>query len=1358
MEYTELGPLIKSEREKRAWEQADLASRVSVKQQTVSRWEKGDSRPRRDDLLKLVDLFSGDTYEWLAKAGYDIEGPDTSLTPYLPLQNLSEEKFEFFCQNLIQALNPDYEVQRYGSRGHKQNGIDLYARKSSSVFDYQCKRHKQFGPSDIREAILNTTFTAEHHYLILSRSATPRAQDEILKHPDWSLWDREFISAKVRNLPTDRAIRLVDIYFPGKRKSFLGLDEPSPWLTPEEFYLPLADRLKLFSHGWKLVGRQKELELLKEFEEQSKTQAILLSGRGGIGKSRLLKAWVDGISKSIPVRFVSNISEVKPKDIESLIRGPSFLVIDDAHERADILEILNGVARTRPEMKIVVSSRPYGISRLMDGFTKFGLSYDLNKIITLNDLTLEDARALAKDIISSIGGNIKYAYRIAEITKDCPLATVVGSRLVGEGKIKPELLINDKRFREELLSRFRDVVAGEVGGSNAALVCDLLDFLVMVQPFNPSDPKFKEAAEKLLERHFDKIIRDVTALEEAGVLLSRGNHLRVVPDLLADYIRNDAAYDERNKQPTGYADRVFRTLQDELATNLLVNISQLDWRISADGAQTSILKEIWAYLKKQFKQAKVYERSAILDAIKKVSYYQPSYVMDFIWIALEEPTYEIEADSETFIFTKPSYKTVIEKIPPILRDVAYNINYLIQALDLLKQLAEEDERPTNQYPDHPIRVLKDLASIEPGKPAIINELIAEHAIKWLQYPAKGKFSPFDILDQLLQTEGHQSEVKGFTVTMKPFKVIPEAVAELRQRIVRSAFEVVETRPLYEAMRALKTLEAALSYPMGVFGQDITSTDRAAWDPSILIVLHGLEIVVLNQKLDPLITVEVRRAVTWLVQHGSEATKDAAKKVLLAIPNTLDYELSRAVADGWGWTFEGEDGRPGYGDKVLIEWRKELARKLIKQYNKNPSELISLIEDRINQIKNAQMSQHTDAGQFLGVVMEDSFEFTELLGKHLLDYPSSPIVDWFGLIVSVMAKHDRSASISIIKSALQKDEKMLTRGVTVALGWGANNLPVIPEEIEILRKLAESTDPWVRRNIVRAVKRFTTEYRAVGLDILLSIDITDSKEIADEVLGEFDERYGSYKTEDLSDQQLHQLLNYLLKCPSIDDYHINIFLSNISFTHPTITLKLLTDRVEYKEKNDKLEAYDPLPDSSSRREPLRFHETSQYEQILRIVRNWANVKTGSWIRFNYGKDLFKLISSGFNNVTLIVLEEWIMSEDQNQLEAAAALLSEAENAFVWENQQFVTNILERAQKYGSNCYQRVSSSLYGSVIQGGRSGIPGQPFPEDIIQRDRSFEIMSDLPPGSPAQRFYKMLYDEARIQIERHTYDEFDEI
>ncbi len=1350
-----LGALIKKEREKRGWDQPDFASRMEVMQQTVSRWESGDSVPRSKDLQKLAKIFSLDQNDLLLMAGRDVDDVESPLIPYLPLQSIfNSADFEFFCQDLIQALHPQADVHVYGRPGDKQEGIDLYAQLPSLKYDYQCKRHEQFGPEKIKAAVKKNTLEADHHYLLLARQATSGARKEMQNHPGWTLWDKRDISNRIRELPLDVKIRIVHTYFPSKLKSFLGVD-PSPWLTVGEVYKPLVDRLKLFSHGWTFVGRNKEQTALNEFKDQTKSRALLISGRGGIGKSRLLKEWVDSTGRSTTVCFLSSGVDIKPEDLDKLPTGPAYLVIDDAHDRSDLPTILFGVARVRPEIKLIISTRPYGVARIKSDLTKNGFAYDQDKILMLSDLSLEDATLLSEEILKdpSVNGDTIHAKRIAQITKDCPFATVIGSKLVGTGQIRPELLNNEKQFQEELLGRFYEVVTGNIDGTDPHEVRDLLALLATIQPFNPMDIKFQEAAANILGRPIDKTLRDMSVLEDAGVLLRRGSRLRIVPDLLADYIRATAAYDVNGKHSTKYADRVFNALQDDLATNLLVNVSQLDWRLSADGAQPSLLNEIWTNLKEQFKKAKIYERSAILEALGKISYYQPKQALEFVQMALDETSDEVEEKYKGF---RTTYDVVTNKIPPILKYTAYDVDYLPESLDLLKRLAERDKRTTNPYPDHPVRVLQDLASIEPGKPGAYNEAVAAHVLGWLESPVTGNFSPFDVLDILLKTEGHETETVGFTMTMRAFKVRPEAVAGIRQRIIAAAFKVIETQPINETMRALKTLTSAIHYPMGLLGQDITDEDRKGWDPSILEVLNGLKEVVKNPKADPYISVEIRRDVAWHAGRGSSQTKAAAIEILAAIPTDLNYEISRAIVDTWGWTFEREDGRFRNSEAKLAEWRKQLVKKILGHYRTSLPELIKVLEERISTLNAAAIPEHSDAGPFLAVLMEDSVELTELLASYLLSESQSPLKDWFGVVVSVMAKHDRTKALDLIKQALVKNDETLTRRISRAIGWGMYNMEVLPEEVEIIKGLAQSTDIWVRQNIVRAIKRFSPEDRPTALEILLSIDMTDSKELADEVLGEFEERYGTFKVEDLTDDQIQHVLDQLVRCPTIDDYNISLFLSKLSFLYPIRTLKLLTDRVEFKENNEKLEDYTPLPYDWRESEGLRFSETPQYEQVLRQVRDWASQKTNSWIRSHYGADLFKSVSAGFDSSTLKVLEEWITSADQHQLESAASLLTEADNAFVWTHQEFVDNVLEAAQKFGNTCYRRVCSCFHSSLLHGVRSGTPGQPFPQDIEQRDKSFEIMSKLSPGSPAHKFYKNLHDEAKTEIERHTIEDFD--
>lgn len=58
------------------------------------------------------------------------------------------------------------------------------------------------------------------------------------------------------------------------------------------------------------------------------------------------------------------------------------------------------------------------------------------------------------------------AEAIARITYDCPLATVIGAFLVAKDQIPVSHLKNAEFFQSELLGRFRNEIAGNLGDSS----------------------------------------------------------------------------------------------------------------------------------------------------------------------------------------------------------------------------------------------------------------------------------------------------------------------------------------------------------------------------------------------------------------------------------------------------------------------------------------------------------------------------------------------------------------------------------------------------------------------------------------------------------------------------------------------------------------------------------------------------------------------------------------------------------------------------------------------------------------------------------------------------------------------------
>jgi hypothetical protein len=89
--------------------------------------------------------------------------------------------------------------------------------------------------------------------------------------------------------------------------------------------------------------------------------------------------------------------------------------------------------------------------------------------------------------------------------------------------------------------------------------------------------------------------------------------------------------------------------------------------------------------------------------------------------------------------------------------------------------------------------------------------------------------------------------------------------------------------------------------------------------------------------------------------------------------------------------------------------------------------------------------------------------------------------------------------------------------------------------------------------------------------------------------------------------------------------------------------------------------------------------------------------------------------------------------------------------VLQNVDFVTSALAAASALGEEPLTHMRGSLHAAVVSGSRSGTPGQPFSEDIEQRDRCADIASSLPRGSVEERFYRTLVRSAEESIEWHA-------
>src|SRR5208282_3504877 len=193
--------------------QSDLAARLGCAQQSVSRWEAGVARPRAAQVSALAAAVGVSAVHMLELAGYAPPLVAAHSAQLFPVDRLDPETFERFVEYLLTLLYPVATVQRAGSSGHKQDGLDITVTWPAARHSYQCKRVDRFGPAHILRAVEAHTAAADKKHLVLSRIVSPQAAEAMRSFPDWEIWDKEKLTALIRlHLSDDDQNRLVDIF------------------------------------------------------------------------------------------------------------------------------------------------------------------------------------------------------------------------------------------------------------------------------------------------------------------------------------------------------------------------------------------------------------------------------------------------------------------------------------------------------------------------------------------------------------------------------------------------------------------------------------------------------------------------------------------------------------------------------------------------------------------------------------------------------------------------------------------------------------------------------------------------------------------------------------------------------------------------------------------------------------------------------------------------------------------------------------------------------------------------------------------------------------------------------------------
>lgn len=1354
--YQEFGRLLSSARTRQALSQGELAAQLEVAQQTVSRWEKGQSRPPGKMVARVAAALDLDVGELVSAAGRTAKPdsdpgaeplPTRPLLRTIPLTSLAEDVFEQFVAELVERRFQGATVSQIGGRGDDQRGFDiLVVKPDGQRIGIQCKRTQSFGPAKARQAVKDAEIDVDESVIALARTATSAVRFEMENHSGWSLWDQADLSRQVRRLPDESAIQLVRAYFPSHVASFLGMPGAGPWMTVDEFYRRTPSTI--LDHRQELVGRDAVInEMLEWVADPESSNIAIVVGRGGLGKSKILRDVASRRHESeVHFRFVALDQTPAPTDFDSLPRaGGLVVVIDDAHGMGGIAGLAAQLRQHRPNAKLLLASRPDGKASLSAEVRRLNQSLRHVKSWILEDLSPLDARKLVSSLINRPVTD-PLVCQLAAISADCPFVGVIAADLLERGELSGSAFGSDVLLREEVFRRFGELITDQGSGTEAIHRREVLVALAAFQPVRLSDEAFATAITSVTGlASWDEVNGRICQLEDAGLVLRRSGSVRVVPDMLADIVLSQAAYDDRADRATSYLRRAQHAARGAALQHLLVNASRMDWQVRSSASTcTDMVGELWTNLHHDVASGTYEQQVELLKLCARMAHYQPQRALSLVEAVLATKPRATDAPQVADSTLATSREDAVHAIAPVLRNIACHLEFLRSALDLLWSLAQGDKRPPNQHPDHPLRVLKELADFRSGKPLEYIEVVVDAASSWLAEPSK--VSPFDVIEPVLAVEGCDHVSSHFALTFYPFAVSPDAVRDIRSRVIKLAVEQARSGDVSAAVRGIRALENSIRGPVGMFGRSPSDEEQAAWSKEFVPVIRALGRIGAEPEHDPAVRVAIREAVRWHAAYGPRNTKTAANLVLDSLATSLDDELAQCLHDGWG---SGDLGTASSYAEAECERAARFGRVArAMSEGRDDDEVLQHLEERLH-VERTALDGGGSSGRFLWEVFAARPTIAIRLCEAVLSGSYPELTGFVAPALSVLANAGDARAVALADAMADSPSVRLQRAAAGALSWNrGGRTKLLGGERELLTRLAEHADELVRASMGRAVYLIGLSDTTEALDLLARVEFGQSTKVAAESLSSLAPR-GPLRWGDADSALRDSLLDQLLECKSIDEYELKAALSELSRLDPLRVTSFLLDRIEERTIRRDWD-YEALPRGWD--PPLGVRETAQLARCLAEVRARMTSSGSGRGQYSLRDDmaaLYGLLAVEWDHQALSVLDVDSTSSPSALL-AVARILGHAPSTVLFDNVSTVARLLHQARRLDRDEARAVFQALL-PTNHGVHAAWLGHPGHEDARSRDRARQTAQGLPRGSIERGFFQTLADSTEDRLRLMT-------
>ncbi len=1118
------------------------------------------------------------------------------------------------------------------------------------------------------------------------------------------------------------------------------------------FYIPESNSGTsdlLFDFNQTLRGRKRRLEELNEFLSDPEKRIAVLPGRGGIGKTKLLRDWASSATDWAQL-WVNPHGTWTEESGAEVPTSEAILVADDAHHYSDLEKLVSYVSASagNAKLKLLIATRPSGQAFVNEIIARAADESFISRFDTLREPGPTATLEIAKEVLGTRFEHLAPA--LAEVSKDTPLVTVVGGRLISREQIRPELLANDQDFRHAVFEKFAEECEGDLptGGRSRR---ELLQLIAAVQPVIERDDKFAERAAVFMALRPDQIWKGLDDLETRGVLLRGRGGARITPDLFGDFLLESASIGNQGAA-TGFADAVFQSFGGSHLSNLLKNFAELDWRITQRNADSQLLNKIWSSIYERFRVQHADQRAHFLREAKSITVFQPDRMEELIGIAMDEPA---EPGREWAFTRERTQDDVLVELPTLLGDTIFHEPVSKDAFKRLWTLAQDK---SNEIHNRARKELKKAIGYHKYKNPIYNEriltLVEELAADEGAY--RGEFTPLSLMDELMDREVEDTSLRGRSFSFTALPVNYAAIQSIRSRALRIIDASLYSPSPRIGVRAAESMAKVISEFHPRFRAEPTEDERQWQDAERLTALDliaariaagGLSIQ-LTWRLDRLLRHVGRR------DAQTDTVKERAASLRTTLPRPPLFDFFDVLV-----TNEYEDAIFEGNQATIPQSRRDLEARAfaaIKSTFREVGNRVGGVEHLTHQAVDAGI-EPVSLGEILHRLCEDK-AFLVALTEFVQNANDSILVSIAQVPLSEWRNVDASEYERYGSSFARSTSFILAQTAAIAVAQGPALFNPIPEDLAILAILAKREEGRVLGPVLFGLKRLVPvpQYSARALDLYVHMHVGNDHLLAKE----YCDFFGTYglSADFLGSMMVERMLDNLVEVDELDRDAFGGLLARTCRVAPLAFVRLFEKRIRRRLSLgpiDEHSKYEAIPSSFSWSSLAGVVDKTLYEEavnafieLMRTFPHFGHVLG----------EIFWHIAS-LDEVTMAALDRLLHETEDSGPTLALRLLREGPNGIAFSQPMFAMHVLCECVVKGAELEKYAHAALFSNAlhVSGMQVYAGSMPPPPDTSHISPAEALSAQWAPGSVPHAFYSELAKVQRIPIPSPDFSHFDD-